>query len=63
MNEEAGKLAISKKKSEGGLMGLDLLGNFKLILWSNGCILRLEINNMQRSWSDLNVLWTPGLWI
>ena len=39
------------------------LKHFKWILWANGSISRLEINNMQRSWSDLNVLWTPGLWI
>ena len=35
--------------------------NFISLLWSHGCISRLEINNMQRYWSDLNVLWMPRL--
>ena len=60
-SKEAVGLGILKIKSEGKPMGLDLLGNFKWILWVNGCISSLEINNMQRYWSDLNVLWTPRL--
>ena len=56
-------LAVFKKKSDPYLgIDLDPLGNFKHLLWNNGCISRLEINNMHRYWCDLNVLWTPGLW-
>ena len=63
--EKAGESAIFKKKI-GGWCGSRAHGsrstwNFKWLLWSHGCILRLEINNMQRYWSDLNVLWMPRL--
>ena len=64
MDARAVDLAIFKKKSDPYLiLDLDPLEYFKYLLWGNGCILWLEINNMQRSWSDLNVLWMPGLWI
>ena len=46
-----------------GPMGLDLLEISYHYCGVMGCISMLEINNMQRYWSDLNVLWTPGLWI
>ena len=56
-------LAVLKKKS--GVMWVkgSWVGNFKLILCSNGSISCLEIITRNRYWSDLIVLWTPGLWV
>ena len=55
-SEQAVGFGNFKKKSEGKPIGLDLLGNFKWILWANGSILSLEIITGNRFQFDLKVV-------